>query len=104
MNKCPHCQATASPLRLFWRLPYVCPRCKGHSQHSTEWLEFQYILAALISAGTIGVLYERVALLRNSTFLLVVWLILELVVCLVLIRWVFGRLTPLPKDDQHLPG
>ena len=100
MNKCPHCQVTASPLRLVGDPPYICLRCGGHSANAEPRTEILKVVTALISAGAAGLLYEYVEFIRNRTFLLIGCLIVAFVVSWILLRWVFGRLSPLAQEDE----
>ncbi|MCX6924608.1 MAG: hypothetical protein NT154_15540 [Verrucomicrobia bacterium] len=99
MNQCPHCHVTASPLRLMGDPPYICPKCGEHSTNAEPRTELLKVVTAFITAGGGGLLYAYVELIRNHTFLLIVSVIVVFVVSWVLLRWAFGRLSPLPKDD-----
>ena len=71
MNKCPHCQVTANPLRLVGDPPYICPKCGGHSTNAESRTEILKVVTACITAAAGGLLYEYVGFIRNHTFLLV---------------------------------
>ena len=100
MNQCPHCLVTANPLRLVGDLPHICPKCGGHSTNAEPRTEILKVLTAFITAVGGGLLYAYVEFIRNQTFLLIVSAIVVFVVSWVLLRWTFGRLSPLPEDKQ----
>ena len=104
MNRCPHCQAIANPLRLAGDPPYICPQCRGHSANAVLRTDILNKVRAFITAGVAGLLHEYVAFIRNSTLLLIVSLLVAFVVLLILLRWVFGRLSRLPGNDEDLPA
>jgi hypothetical protein len=101
MNKCPRCQATANLLRLFRRLPYICPKCGGRFVHDETRMDILNVVAALITAAAAGVLYEKVAFVGNSTFWLILCAVLVFAFSVVMLRWTCGRLSPLSDDDPH---
>jgi hypothetical protein len=103
VNKCPQCNATANPLRLFIRSPYICPKCGGRSVHAETWMMgILDIAAGGIMAAAAGFLYEEVEFLRNSTSWLIFCSIIVFALSVVLLRWTFGHLSPLSKDDPDL--
>ncbi len=104
MNQCPHCHVTAHPLRLVGDPPYICPRCGGHSANAETRTEILKVVTAAITAGAVGLLYEYVEFIRNRTSLLIVCLIVAFVVLWILLRWAFGRLSPLVKEDEDRSG
>lgn len=101
MNQCPHCHVTANPLRLVGDPPYICPQCGGHSANAEPRTGILNVVTALITAGAVGGLYEKVNFIRDSTSLLIVSFIVVFVVSWILLRWAFGRLSPLAKEDAN---
>jgi hypothetical protein len=102
MNYCPHCRATASPLRLVGNSPYICPKCGGHSTNTeprAESLEAVAFVLGAVSAGLItgacGLLDGKVTVIGFSVG--IACLICFRVGWLIILRWFFGHLSPLPE-------
>lgn len=104
MNRCPHCQAIANPLRLVGDPPYICPQCRGHSTNAVPRTDLLNRVKAAITAGVAGLLYEYIAFIQSSTLFLIVSLLVAFVFSLILLRWVFGRLSPLSGNGEELPA
>lgn len=104
MNKCPHCQAVANPLRLCWRRPYVCAKCGGRSVHSGRWLGLRYLIAPAATGLSAARLRDWLGWTRefflnhpSASFGVFAFAVVQILFWLAMIRWLSGRLSSLPE-------
>ena len=100
MKRCPHCLALVNPLRFLRDSPQRCRKCGGLSVHGDKWSDFHKVLTILVTAPSIGLLYETMPLFQRSTIWLIVANIALFVLVLVLADWIFGRMSPWPTEEK----
>lgn len=108
MNKCPHCQVVADPLRLFWQRPYVCPKCAGRSVHSGRWMGLRYLIAPAATGLSAALLRDGLGWNRefflnhpSASFWVIAFAVVQILFWLVIIRWLSGRMLPLPEREEQ---
>jgi hypothetical protein len=102
MKKCPHCEASISPVRLMfsWRwTPHRCPSCQHYSE--IPWLDL--ILLASLPSGILVVVIARILYTNFHGIGLVVAYgvsVVAAVFTIALLLSAFARFIPIP-DPKH---